>query len=430
MKNPLNQSFLHKSFTFLKAMHQKDTRGKALALVYGGSHHPFQNNLRLLEPSLIAEIYSCDGQDLVLKETFYQNYTTHSEPYLSSPKDFLDISFYPSINSTDEPHNALFTDQKYHLGTHVNYSIIIPTLNGGEKLRAVIAALQEIDLHSAQSCEIIVVDDGSTDTTREVIHREMKKKLQIPIRYIRLVENRGPSVARNVGLLCAQGSLLCFTDDDVLVPKNWLTNFIQAFLDNPEIAGAGGWYDTSSNHNESVHDRLLYWQALPNVLMTKKSRYLSDNLSGNTANMCYRKEALIQVGGFSPLYRYPGFDDWEIKVRMCRHGFRLLFHTHMVRHLRHHTFTSLMKTSLLRGWGRFIIFSLHGVHPSFYNVTFTGSWRAIFVYWKKMRTMKKAGTYNAPIVLFTILILCTQLTTWFGKYWVPFMLMRRNASHE
>jgi len=90
-------------------------------------------------------------------------------------------------------------------------SIIIPTYNYAHFITE---AIQSVLSQTFQDFEVIVVDDGSTDNTREVLAQFGNK-----IRYI-YQENRGLSAARNTGILNSSGQYLCFLDsDDSLLPE-------------------------------------------------------------------------------------------------------------------------------------------------------------------------------------------------------------------
>lgn len=100
-------------------------------------------------------------------------------------------------------------------------SVIIPAFNSKKYLPA---AIESIFNQTYQNFEIIVVDDGSTDNTRQVIDRYMRSPVtshQTPvnIRYI-YQKNQGPAVARNRGIQEAQGEYIAFLDsDDVWKPQ-------------------------------------------------------------------------------------------------------------------------------------------------------------------------------------------------------------------
>lgn len=88
-------------------------------------------------------------------------------------------------------------------------SVIIPTYNRAGFLEQALASV----LHQTVACgEILVIDDGSTDASSEIVSR-ISRAAQVPIRYL-YQENKGASAARNKGIAEARYDLLCFLDSD------------------------------------------------------------------------------------------------------------------------------------------------------------------------------------------------------------------------
>lgn len=104
-------------------------------------------------------------------------------------------------------------------------SVIIPVYNG-EKF--VGEAIESVLGQSIKPAEIIVVNDGSEDTTEIVL-----KKFKDKIRYV-YKENGGTASARNCGLRTAQGELIGFLDADDIWLENKLERQLQLFHENPE----------------------------------------------------------------------------------------------------------------------------------------------------------------------------------------------------
>ncbi len=102
-------------------------------------------------------------------------------------------------------------------------SVIIPTYNRAPLLKE---AVESVVQQSFSDFELIVVDDGSTDGTREVI------KSYPAVRYI-YQSNRGVSSARNQGIKQAKGALIAFLDSDDLWLDNKLERQVSFFNDNP-----------------------------------------------------------------------------------------------------------------------------------------------------------------------------------------------------
>lgn len=88
----------------------------------------------------------------------------------------------------------------------------------------------------ADHWELIIVDNGSSDSTQSVIHEFVDR---LPVRAV-FEPNAGLSNARNAGVLDSSGKFVLWTDDDVLVDEHWLSVYFRAFKDHPEHAVFGG----------------------------------------------------------------------------------------------------------------------------------------------------------------------------------------------
>lgn len=116
-------------------------------------------------------------------------------------------------------------------------SVIVCTHNRAELLPRVLGQLRAQD-YPAEAFEILVVDNGSTDQTPEVVQR-LSAEPGIPIRY--LVENRpGVTFARNRGAELARYPYLAYLDDDCSLEPNWLQQLISGFDLDEKVAIVGG----------------------------------------------------------------------------------------------------------------------------------------------------------------------------------------------
>jgi glycosyltransferase involved in cell wall biosynthesis len=113
-------------------------------------------------------------------------------------------------------------------------SIIIPAYNQDEKLKC---CLYGILAQTYRDFEVIVVNDGSTDKTSEVMNsfREEFKMAEISYKTIEQ-ENKGAPNARNHGFQASRGDYLFFCDADVIMERNCLWEMINALQNNPEAA--------------------------------------------------------------------------------------------------------------------------------------------------------------------------------------------------
>ena len=106
-------------------------------------------------------------------------------------------------------------------------SVVIPAYNVAEYINQTIASVRE---QSYKNWELIVVDDGSTDRTLEVIAESVKQIRQHVV--VHHQENGGLSAARNSGVKLATGEYVYFLDSDDLLPQNALLRFVELSYQN------------------------------------------------------------------------------------------------------------------------------------------------------------------------------------------------------
>jgi glycosyltransferase involved in cell wall biosynthesis len=112
-------------------------------------------------------------------------------------------------------------------------SVVIPTYNRKESLRETLRSLAQ-QTWPADRFEVIVVDDGSTDGTEEIV----EDAFPLTLRYFRQ-SNQGSAAARNTGAEQATGNVLIFLDDDMLVEPEYVAGLIEEHRNYPRIVGMG-----------------------------------------------------------------------------------------------------------------------------------------------------------------------------------------------
>ena len=183
----------------------------------------------------------------------------------------------------------------------MQFSVIIPTLNRCDVLADALASVCTQSF-PAEDYEIIVVDNGSTDGTRELIE-QLNRDSGKPIRYI-YEPQLGIHNARHAGARAAKGDILVFTDDDATFDPGWLQAYAKAFAEHSEMAAAGG-------------PIRLVWEAPPPQwlldfigsarifpLLGLMEPYNDFRLDANGfffgGNMAIKRNVLFEVGGFNP----------------------------------------------------------------------------------------------------------------------------------
>ncbi len=206
-------------------------------------------------------------------------------------------------------------------------SVVINTLNRCESLQLALGGLRR---QTFRDFEVIVVNGPSTDETQAMLEQSPD-----PVRIVRCPE-ACLGVSRNIGIDLAAGSVVAFLDDDAIPEPGWLDALVERYAD-PGIDAVGGpVFDVALDE--------VVWQICTSTRHGQAdtssagpiARYQSVgadpflHLPGS--NMSFRREALIQVGGFNSLLRYTG-DDVEIAARLIDrgHGFAVLDEA-LVRH--------------------------------------------------------------------------------------------------
>lgn len=187
-------------------------------------------------------------------------------------------------------------------GRHViDVSILICTYNRRAALRALLDSLTRADSVGVAPWEVIVVDNNSSDTTRETV-ATFEAADALPLRYV-VEERQGLSHARNRGISESRGSIIAFLDDDVLVDEQWLRRLIDAF-DDVGIGAVGGrvrlnaspprpawWIADAYDGKVGAFDRGEDPYILPED---------GSGMIGIGANLAFRREALEAAGAFHP----------------------------------------------------------------------------------------------------------------------------------
>src|ERR1043166_4483726 len=123
-------------------------------------------------------------------------------------------------------HNRLPTEQL----NNPAISVVIPTFNRAESLRATLQSLVVQTLPTSDY-EVVVVDDGSSDSTAQMC-RSFQDRMQLAL--LRHGESSGISAAKNTGILAARGAILLFFDDDDVADIRLLEEHLKAHGQHPQ----------------------------------------------------------------------------------------------------------------------------------------------------------------------------------------------------
>jgi GT2 family glycosyltransferase len=186
-------------------------------------------------------------------------------------------------------------------------SVVVCSYNGGRTLEQCLRSLLALDY---PDYEVILVDDGSTDDTRAIAARFPT------VRAIHQT-NQGLSVARNVGLHEARGSIVAYTDSDCFADPNWLTHLVYQ-LEYTGAAAVGGPNLTPEDGRLAACVAAAPGQ--PTHIL--ESDQVAEHIPG--CNMAFRRDALLAINGFDPRYRKAG-DDVDVCWRLQQAGMWITF---------------------------------------------------------------------------------------------------------
>jgi len=171
----------------------------------------------------------------------------------------------------------------------MNASILIVTRNRVADLKLTLEAMKGIIVPDGFTAELLVIDNGSSDETREVV--ESCKIPRLNVRYV-FEGKPGLSQGRNRGLVEAKGDILLFTDDDVRPPERWLAGMCEPILEDRAEAVAGGVRIAPSLLRPWMSPMHRSWLASSEWLDSETPR----NMVG--ANMVFSRKVLKHVPSF------------------------------------------------------------------------------------------------------------------------------------
>jgi glycosyltransferase involved in cell wall biosynthesis len=213
----------------------------------------------------------------------------------------------------------------------VRVSVIIPTLNRREHLSKCLQSLAE---QTYRDFEVVVADGGSADGTGELVASLRAKLVTQSRAYIPNAENCGVSAAK--------GEIIAFTDDDVVVPRNWLEEIMKTYRDCRADGVGGAIIEVGRTPEVRTPSRLRYLNRLFSIVVCENKRFETglvlrsghvtanfvrmkancmtvDHLCG--CNMSFRRRVFEVIGLFDEIYEQTAYrfeTDFCLRARAAR----------------------------------------------------------------------------------------------------------------
>jgi glycosyltransferase involved in cell wall biosynthesis len=243
------------------------------------------------------------------------------------------------LNLPNLPH---CNENHFSEGDYPFVSVIICTHERSDSLRKTLDSVTALNF---SDYEIVVVDNApKTTSTWDLIEQHYSDR----VRYIR-EDHPGLSIARNRGVTEALGEIVAFTDDDVIVDKEWLWELINAFLDAENVACVTGNIIPAELETPSqaiFEEYGAFNKGFSKKIFDKTDRYTrnpllpySAGVYGTGASMAFRTDFLKSIGGFDPATGSgtptKGGDDLAAFFEVISRGYRLVYEPAAIVHHQH-----------------------------------------------------------------------------------------------
>ena len=222
-------------------------------------------------------------------------------------------------------------------------TVIIPVLNAASMLRKVLESLSN-QSYAKDLTEIIVVDNGSTDKSKEVA----KSFGVIPLSE---TEKKSPYAARNVGFRHATGSIIALTDANKVPDERWIEEGVKSLVVNEgDLAGGQILFDLPKDPTHAeLFDAITY---------NNNQSFVLERQSSAAGNLFFKTELLEKLGPFPDEFR-SGMDIWWTQ-NAVQQGFRIVFSEKSIVYCKPRKLKSLLTKSWRVGVSHPITFKQKG----------------------------------------------------------------------
>jgi phenylacetate-CoA ligase len=185
-------------------------------------------------------------------------------------------------------------------------SIIIPIFNSEKTIKKCIESILN---QSYKNFELLLIDNGSTDNTLNIIKQYMIKNKKIKL-LKEVKRGRGP--ARYKGEINSKGKIILMTDSDCILPENWIIEMSKPILN----------YECDGIQGSEISGKNDFWNININKIMNhKRFKFTLGNI--DTKNFAIRKSILQKIGYTSR--KYISGNDTDLSIRLYKDGIKIKY---------------------------------------------------------------------------------------------------------
>ena len=214
------------------------------------------------------------------------------------------------------------------MGKKPIFSIIIPCFNGKKYIGQCLKSIAENTQGETNSIETIVIDDASTDGSREWLRSISQGNKKMPLRVIFNDKNVGPAQSRNIGAKIARGRYFLFLDADTEIEKGIFAAFLTAFQKDAKIGAIQAKLLLGKTGKIDAAGHFLSPFGFPYEIGVKEKNIKHNTtkliFAGRSAALAIRKDVFDKIGGFDQDYLIYG-EDTDLCWRVWLAGYKIIF---------------------------------------------------------------------------------------------------------
>ncbi|MFH1552846.1 MAG: glycosyltransferase [Candidatus Omnitrophota bacterium] len=233
-------------------------------------------------------------------------------------------------------------------------SIVVAAKNAEKTIEKCITSILSLRYNNY---EVIVIDDGSTDKTPNLL-----EKYKPRVTVITNVSSLGPSRSRNNAAKKGNGECIAFTDADCIVSDDWLNELVGCFDIYPEAVSCGGSQDIPPDATDFERRVFKFFKKsgiVTDYMRLKRFDKIIEVDHNPSCTVIYKREIFLEEGGFAEGL-WPG-EDVELDHRLRKKGYRIFFNPRaVVYHYRPKNIRSFIYMMYRYGWAQGVLVRKYG----------------------------------------------------------------------